>query len=134
MTRTNHRVTSPADRAYNCIAWAVKRMNRWWWPDRMEQCYWPEGVQRAETLQAFVEAYGTKGFTPCDDPNVEAGYQKIALYAKEGVPTHAARQLSDGRWTSKLGTCEDIDHMTLEALEGGRYGRVAIILRRWGTS
>jgi hypothetical protein len=49
------------------------------------------------------------------------GEEKICLYAKNGKPTHAARQLSNGRWTSKLGPDEDVEH-DLSDLEGRRYG------------
>ena len=46
-----------------------------------------------------------------------------------GVPTHAARQLASGLWTSKLGHSEDIEH-DLRALEGDTYGMVALLLKR----
>ena len=57
---------------------------------------------------------------------------------KEGVPSHAARQLPSGHWTSKLGKAEDIRHSTLEAVEsdpnlGLGYGKVAVILKRPST-
>jgi hypothetical protein len=66
---------------------------------------------------------------------MEAGFEKIAIYVDgDGVPTHAARQLSDGAWTSKLGEWEDIRHLTLEAMEddglGLGYGKVSLILKR----
>jgi hypothetical protein len=67
------------------------------------------------------------------DGNLEAGYEKIAIYYRPGTVDflHVARQLSDGRWTSKLGRGEDITHNTVEGLEGvGAYGRVARFMRR----
>ena len=91
--------------------------------------YWPPGIPRQETLAAFEEAYGTIGFSPCQGSELEPGFRKIAIYADNGVPTHAARQLPDGRWTSKLGRHEDIEHLGLEVLEDGGYGEVALILR-----
>jgi len=45
------------------------------------------------------------------------------------VPTHAARQLENGRWTSKLGELEDIEH-DLHHLASGAYGAVVQILKR----
>jgi hypothetical protein len=46
----------------------------------------------------------------------------VALYADgQGVPLHAARQWPDGRWTSKLGAMEDIEH-ALQDLVGSEYG------------
>jgi hypothetical protein len=47
-----------------------------------------------------------------------------------GQPTHAAKQMESGKWSSKLGDWEDVEHATLEALEGDFYGKVAQILKR----
>ena len=60
--------------------------------------------------------------------------QKIALYAEvvdqvEQV-THSSRQLPCGKWTSKLGDCEDIVHPKIDALEGPEYGMVICFLSR----
>lgn len=126
---TNYQVTSPADDAYNCLAWAAHEVERWWWPDSLGTAYWPEGVPRTETLTAFIAAYAMCGFVPAVDDSFEPGFEKIAIYAKSGKPTHAARQLPSGRWTSKLGRAEDIEH-DLSALNGDLYGTVAIILHR----
>ena len=57
------------------------------------------------------------------------GSKKIAIYQSGGLPTHAARQLPDGQWTSKLGRNIDISH-TLPGLEGPEYGQVAVFMRR----
>lgn len=37
LTPDNHRVTSPATAAYNCIAWTAGDTRRWWEPG----VYWP---------------------------------------------------------------------------------------------
>lgn len=89
-------------------------------------------------MESFVEAYAALGYTVCEDGSrePELGFQKIAIYVDEdGIPTHAARQLPNGEWTSKLGRAEDIQHQTLEALESDDdnllgYGSAALILRR----
>ena len=65
----------------------------------------------------------------CDAERPEAGYQKVALFAVADETTHAARQLAIGRWTSKLGPREDIEH-GLRELEGYVYGTVAMLLKR----
>jgi hypothetical protein len=130
---TDYRVTSPKDRRYNCIAWAAADVRRWWWPDPPpddEGYHWPAGVANEETLSAFVAAFATLGYTPCDGDVLEVGQERIALYATaNGIPTHAARQLPDGRWTSKLGRWEDIEHR-LPDLEGESYGAVVQIMNR----
>ena len=123
------RITSVATREYNCIAWSVHDTENWWWPNPLA-AYWPESAPLEETLPAFIEAFRTRGFVPCESSEVEPGYEKIAIYVdNQGVPTHAARQLPNGSWTSKLGTFEDIEH-TLDGLTGPEYGRAAQFLRR----
>lgn len=66
----------------------------------------------------MVELFLAAGYELCGDGSLEDRYEKIAIYAKDGEPTHAARQLGDGRWTSKLGKYEDIEHDSLDALYG----------------
>jgi len=96
--------------------------------------YWPAGVDRSETIDAFLRAYGTVGYRLCFDGLLESGIEKIALYVKgepgSEVPTHAALQLEDGRWTSKLGPFEDIRHSSDADVEGPIYGRVYCYLAR----
>jgi hypothetical protein len=91
-------------------------------------------IPREETLAAFIAAYALQGYVQCADGALELGVEKIAIYGlmsgSDIEPTHAARQLPDGRWTSKLGNCEDIEHDTLEALNGPRYGAPVCFLRR----
>lgn len=121
---------SDATAAYNCIAWAAEDTTRWWWPIPAPPFYWPETAPKAVTVPAFLAVFADLGYNPCDSAGLEAGYEKVALYVRAGVPTHAARQLSTGRWTSKIGQAEDIDHASLDCLEGDNYGGVFIILRR----
>jgi hypothetical protein len=128
LTADNYRITSPASWEYNCIAWAVGLATAWWWPAPGR--YWPPDVPHEETIEAFVAALATQRFLPCPTAAMEAGLEKIALYALEGVPTHAARQLLDGWWTSKLGPSFDIEHADPEVVAGGVYGRPMAYLCR----
>lgn len=128
LTLENHRVTSPATWDYNCIAWAVGVTNAWWWP--VPGRFWPAEVPRTETLEAFLAALGTRGFAPCSSSVAEDGREKVALYSLAGVPTHAARQLTNGWWTSKLGPSIDIEHATVEAVAGGVYGEPVAFVSR----
>ena len=126
-----YRVTSPASTVYNCAACAAGDTERWWDPSGGGGYYWPSGLPRAHSLTSLIAAFATEGYEPCDDGRSEAGGEKVALYADEhGWPTHVARQLPSGLWTSKLGVSEDIEHDTPAALEGDLYGRVAQYLRR----
>ena len=121
--------TSPATTQYNCIAWAAGRTDDCWGPDEMDVGYWPNGVPRAETLAAFLQAFASLGYVRCDHGDLEPGFEKVALYASDGKPTHAARQLPEGGWTNKLGKWIDVTH-TLHCVEGPLSGTVAAFLKR----
>src|SRR5262249_11890567 len=72
------------------------------------------------------------GFERCDSSDLETGFEKVAVYADAAGPTHATRQLPDGKWSSKLGRSEDVEHV-LEALagnDGDEYGQILPILKR----
>src|SRR5207302_11396748 len=78
---SSSRVTSPATRAYNRIAWAAGDMTRWWWPDPDsddEAGFWPPTVPRAETLDAFVAAFATLGYAAGSGEEPEPGFGKVA--------------------------------------------------------
>ena len=92
-----YRVTSPLSLVYNCIAWAAGDHTQWWWPD--DDAFWPT-KDRTVTEDVFVKAFATLGYAPAESTNLEVGHDRIALYAKHGRVTHAARQLPSGRWTS----------------------------------
>ena len=121
LTAHNHAITSPSTKRYNCIAWAAGCDTRWWWPSG--KAFWPPGVPRQETLDAFVAAFVSLGYQICADGSWQDGYEKIALYVRPdgragNVPTHAAKQLDNGRWTSKLGGFEDIEHLDVGDVNG----------------
>jgi hypothetical protein len=124
----NWQITSEPDEMYNCIAWAIGQTRRPWWPN--EFGFWPEGIPPEETIEAFVGALQTVGFVITNDGSVEIGFEKIALFAKNGTPKHASRQLHDGQWTSKLGRNHDITHETLDGVAGDLYGSVIQFLKR----
>jgi hypothetical protein len=119
---------------YNCVAWAAGETRRKWWPDRRNIGYWPSGVIREETLEAFILAFISLGYSPCGDGEYEIGFEKVAIFVIDtpsGLsPKHVARQLDCGHWTSKLGDLADIEHTTVQALIGPGYGRPQQYLKR----
>jgi hypothetical protein len=131
---TSYRVTSPPTRDYNCIAWATGDALNWWWPvgDPFDEPrFWPTGVAREVTLAAFLAAFTSVGYGPCDNTILESGFDKIAVFADQGGrPTHACRQIEEGRWTSKLGRSEDVEHELHAPLEGDTYGRIVLVMKR----
>lgn len=132
LSATPHQITSPAETTYNCIAWAAGDDKNWWWPDTMGEYEWPPSASREETIKAFIEAFESIGYSECADAEFEKAFLKVAIYADSaGKPTHAARQLKNGQWTSKCGDLEDIEH-TLDAFEGSNYGSPVVFLKRSG--
>ena len=130
---TDFKVTSDQDPQYNCIAHAADESDRYWDPTAPPQSpyFWPDGVPRDPTLQNYIAAYATKGYQASNTLDPEEGYDKVVLYVDaNGVPTHAAKLLPNGRWTSKLGDEWDIEHKTLHGLSGKAYGTPKQGLRR----
>ncbi len=129
LTADNHRVTSPATPTYNCIAWAADDIEHWWEPGR----YWKPNDWPDDDfgLESLMRAFATLRYVNCElDAGLETGFEKVALYATGSEYTHAAKQLPDGKWTSKLGKAEDIEHDTPDAVAGGLYGEVMQIMKR----
>ncbi len=127
LTDENHEITSPRTINYNCIAWAARNTDRWWQPG----VYWPiESSREDHGIGNVVAAFTSQGYEECDDGEPEEGFEKLALYGSAMMYTHAARQLPDGKWTSKLGQLEDITHSTTDVIEGGDYGEVVQFMKR----
>lgn len=127
LTDENCRVTSPRDTNYNCIAWSVGDVSRWWEPG----LYWPQSSPDRELgPQVLVEMFRCLGFEECESPDLEPGFDKVAVYGNSLFYTHAARQLPSGKWTSKLGKCEDVEHNSPDDVSGGVYGELLHIMKR----
>jgi len=129
LSPTNSRWQSPVDPDYNCIAWAVGATDIWWEPDPFYQQFWPLAANREYSVRAYLQAFGAQGYLPCADGSLEIDTQKVALYARGTLPTHAARQLPDGWWASKLGPNVDIEH-SVDALDDGEYGNIVHFLHK----
>ncbi len=126
LTAQNHRVTSPPSIDHNYVAWAAADSEHWWQPG----VYWPvEAQSDNHGFDVLAQAFEALGYIPCDDDRLEPGFEKVALYATSSYYTHAAHQLPDGRWTSKLGRSEDIEHETPNDLAGGVYGDVVQFMK-----
>jgi hypothetical protein len=121
------RVIGPPTDRFNSIAWAASDTQAWWWPAGP---FWPPNVQQAETVDAFVKAFETLGYRVCADASAESGYEKVAIHTDEdGCPIHAARQLPNGKWTSKLGGLELVEYDDVDILIP-IYGRIALFMKR----
>ena len=92
--------------------------------------YWPPGAPEEDTVTAFIRCFEILGYEVCDSYELEQEYEKVVIYTKkDGSPTHAARQLPNGKWSSKLGADADISH-EISALDGPCYGCVEVVMRR----
>jgi hypothetical protein len=115
-------------REYNCFAFAVGDETRRWEPYGY---HWPKGAKKGYTADCLIDACRTEGFEVCANGALIEGREKIAIYLNdEGGFLHVARQESNGRWKSKLGDEEDIEHDTPESLINETYGVPRIFMER----
>ena len=127
--------TSDCTWDYNCIAWAVNKQDRWWWPfgktPQGVEAYWPRKASKKVTLNAFESMFKLHHYkrTKNNSDAHEKGVEKVAIFVLNGKVTHAARQLEDGSWTHKIGARIDLQS-TLKSVEGPLYGKVARIMQR----
>ena len=130
-----YRLTSPQDAKYNCIAWAAGNTQRIWeYPPRPSNIYyWPPGVDADDTIESWQRVFEIHGYRVCESAELEPNTDKVAIYGTDEEPTHVAKQLESGAWTSKLSRGYDIEHETLELLmgdEADEYGSVVKIMKR----
>ena len=125
---SGYEITSDASNVYNCIAWALGITTEWW--DYQGDNPWPSSVPRNQEVETLVLLFAGMGYSVCGSDAREADYEKIAIYTDNSEWTHAARQLENGRWTSKIGQLKDITNPSVASLEGGYYGSVHCIMRR----
>lgn len=131
LAASTYALTSKETEDYNCIAWALGDTKQWWWPTPRYACYWPPGVNRDNTLATVRRIFEIHGYRVCENAISEIGFEKVALYehAVFGIE-HVSRQLQTGKWTSKVGELEDIQHSSPLDLEIEDYGVVRMIMKR----
>jgi hypothetical protein len=115
-----YKKTSERTGKYNCIAYVANDFDRPWWPVPYQApYYWPiPNIEEDESLEEFIEAFSHLGYTCCANGDLEENFLKIAIFLDdEGLPSHMAKQLSNGNWSSKCGDLEDIEH-DLNSLKG----------------
>lgn len=125
----DYQVLEPAGRNYNCVAHTLGITNRWIDP--------VTGPANAP-LAPMDRLYGQHGYQrlPALDLTPVPGVQKVVLYATAArngsisQVTHAALQLPDGTFASKLGPLALIRHGTPQALVGPAYGAPVAVYAR----
>lgn len=113
----------PATERYNCIACSLGIRNEVVWP--------------GAALESFDRLYQDHGFRPLTtlDTTLDPALEKVVLFGKtlSGgalTATHAAKQLADGDWLSKLGDTPLIRHRALESLSSDVYGQPVRVYAR----
>ena len=130
-----YEVTSPRSDAQNCIGHALQA-NLYFDPGVggtfIEGHYWPPGIRADDSVAAWVQLFELNQFRECANSDLEEGIEKIAIYAgTDGETSHCARQLSSGRWTSKLNKLQDIQHDSLtDLLSPPEYAAVVKFMSR----
>lgn len=121
---------------YNCFAWAAGDITHVWSPSSIGSgVYWPTGIVALPSMSGVIAAYNACGFAVCEASELEPGFEKIAIFTDAaGEPTHAARQLATGSWTSKLGDHVDIEHDDVAAVGGLMYGEPRVFMKRSTTA
>ncbi len=125
------KVTSPEDPTYNCIAFAAIRTDIWYWPTpNLDGVDWPYNLPYNQNPETFKELFKNLGYSECGSSEFENGFQKIAIYAKNNLCTHACRQTSKGIWKTKFGESFDIEHSDPCSTQNAEYGNVICFMKR----
>lgn len=121
---------------YNCISHTLGIKDKWSWSyDKNEiyeydyDHYWP--VRCELTKESFDDFYEYHGFEKIKllDFSYNPKYTKVVLYTNNGVPTHAAIQINEFFWESKIGMFGILRHDLFE-IENDVYGEVTQIYRK----
>ena len=113
---------------YNCIAYAAGDTSKWWWPDGIN--YWPPWARETSRIESLIEVFAGLGYEQCAHNDTEDGYQRVVLYEVDGEMKHAAMQMPNLRWRSKMGQGPVIEHLSPESLSGGMYGDATAYMLR----
>lgn len=117
---------------YNCLSWALGI--NWTRLDPEPKCagyYWFPGIPRKWDEPTIRTIFEKHSYTVADNYDLEPEFEKVVFYCDDkGVPQHFARQLPDGKWASKMGDLNDIEHDTLESLISELYGKPGLVLKR----
>ena len=123
-----YKISSPKSFNNNCLAWALGDKQRWW--EKGRGCYWPDNELDDDTVAGWIRIFELSGYETSEGFDLEDGFERVAIFADRNGPTHVARQMDNGEWTSKLRKGNDTEHRTAHALEGDIYGTIIQVIRR----
>ena len=131
-------VNSDKNFFYNCIGFAIGYDDIWIAPSQRKRIpwfWWPDVVPFNDAPDSLMATFQYFGFEVCADDHPEEGYDKVALYAKDGHWKHAARIIGENLYHSKLGESYDIYHRKGDVLNRAKkpedsYGKPFITMKR----
>lgn len=113
---------------FNCVAYSLDIFDDYMWTTEKN---WPyQSVPRLLTIENFKKMYNFYGYEICDDDSYDSNYEKIAFYAKNNIPTHAAKQFNN-IWKSKISNLiveHELDWLCGDTQDA--YGDIVFIMRR----
>ena len=112
---------------FNCVAFTLGIYDDYVWNTEKS---WPSSVPRDLKIENFRKLYEFYGYKECVDFSYEKKYEKIAFYAKNNQPLHAAKQFND-IWKSKISNLI-VEH-ELKWLCGNTtdaYGDIVFIMKK----
>ena len=121
-------ILAQPSRRYNCIPYAAVDTTQLWWPNGIS--YWPPWATVDNKIESLKELFAGLEYEQCQYSNAESGYQKVALYEIQGKFQHAALQMPNRPWRSKMGQGPVIEHRSPESLSGEKYGHPVVYMRR----
>lgn len=126
-------ITSDPTPIYNCIGFAMG-MNDIWvalaHPRNIPWVWWPPTAPTDRNPGSLVNAFEYMGFTQCSTGFMEEDFDKVALYAKNGIWTHAAKIVENNLYHSKMGEAWDIVHSAGDVFHNDSYGDVFAFMKR----
>ena len=120
---------SPVSDDYNCIAWSLGIDYMSVGHENLRGIYQPPNISKIPNINNDKRMYNYYGFIDADDSSIEIGYEKIVIYIKDGIVTHAAKQYNKDWWHSKMGASVDAIHH-LNAIQGAIYGYPEFYMKR----
>jgi hypothetical protein len=136
---TPYQITSGSTKKYNCVGWALGDDTRWWEPvvisggKKLGGYFWPidPDIPAWFSVGALEKLFASHGYEQCEDGDHRQGVEKVAIYGySRADATHVARQLSSGKWTSKMGPLADIEHERCDQIEGGMIAQIQQFMSR----
>ena len=112
---------------FNCVAFTLDIFNDYMW---VTEKIWPKQLPRKLNIESFKLLYELYGYKECFDDSYDKAFDKIAFYAKNNQPLHAAKQFGN-IWKSKISNLI-VEH-ELDWLSGNSYdsyGDIVFIMKR----